>query len=153
MDAPGAWKVRMELSFLMLAPYGEITSDGKVSVLSGDLDTLRVAGELPAVPATPLYFLGKVVFPPNECGGRYPSRFEIIRPDGQPLQVVENVLEPPPAQNNRPIKVAFVIIIAGVALPAYGEYTVRLVVAGRELKAAPLYIERIAPDAIPGGSP
>jgi hypothetical protein len=139
----------MEISFMMLARYAELSQDGKISMLSGDIDTVRVQGNLPLVSGSPLCLIAKLAFPANECGRRYVSRVQLVTPDGGALDVGERPIDTPPPAPGRLTKVAFVLYMSGLPLPAAGEYAFRLLVDGVEVKRLPLYVEVVPPS--PGG--
>jgi len=132
----------MELTCAMLAAYAELAQDGKLSMISGDLDTVHVVGTFPATAGTPLYLVVKLVFPANECGQNYQCRIELIRPDGDILEAPENVITPPaPAPNFTFTKVGFILVFFGITFPSAGEYRIRVLIDGVEIKSLPLRLD------------
>lgn len=130
----------MEVQFMTLAPYAEVSPDGKVSMISGDIDALNVRGELPGVSATPLYVVIKVVFPRQECSRRYLSRVAVLGPDGNPVaQTDETPIDPPQPQTGRDTtKVTFLTVLGTVFLPRAGAFRVSFSLDGQERKSIPL---------------
>ena len=132
----------------MIAPYAEIGQDGRVYVIGGDLDTVRVPIDFfPATVGLPLYVAVKIGLPAQECGRQYSSQIEIIAPDGTTLETTPHLIEAPlPDNPQRQSKVGIVLLLAGLTFPVTGEYSVRLVVDGIERARLPLYIDQVAPE-------
>ena len=136
----------MELHFMMLAPYAEIIPDGKVSMISGDIDKLTIlGGDFPAISSTPLYLIGKLILAPEDCGRGHHSRAEVVDPNGTVVAVNDGSFDVPPHQPGVLAKMSFTVILQGFALPVPGPYVVRLLIDGKEIKRLPLSVEKPLP--------
>lgn len=134
----------MEVSYLILAPYAELHEDGKLFIVSGDLDTIQVPSNFPATAGVPLYLIGKVTFAPAECGRDYNSRIELISPDGTVIEGNDTVIHPPAAGAGRQSKGGFRLIYPRLTFPVPGEYAIRLLIDGTEVRRMPLYVEQVS---------
>lgn len=137
----------MRVDYMMLAPYAELSDDGKVSMLSGDLDTLNIRGQFPGITATPLYLTVRLSFPANECGRQYISQVRVVAPDGATITETEAkpLDTPAPDQGHMETKIRFIIAFAGMLIPAPGEYRIQLLVDNVEQKSIPLYVIALPP--------
>jgi hypothetical protein len=131
----------------MLAPHAEFGDDGKVYVLGGDIDTVRIpTATFPATAGVPLYLIGKITFLAQESGQEHHARIELIAPDETVLESVNQRLSPPPPVAGRQTKTGFVLMFSRITFPVPGEYAIRLVLDGTEARRLPLYVEQIPPD-------
>jgi hypothetical protein len=135
----------MEVSCLMLAAYAELSEDGKVSVLGGDIDTVRVpTATFPTTSAVPLYLIGKIRFSADEGGRDHPSRIELIAPDGTVLESAHKPLSPPlPVLDRRQSNVGFLLVFFRMTFPVPGEYTIQLSLDGAVIRRMPIYVEQV----------
>ena len=130
----------MEVAYALLNPYSEVSPEGKLYVVGGDIDTLY--GDFPFTVAQPLYLTVKVNFPQNEAGRQYRTRFQIIGPDGtMHLETGEEILDVPVGTLGRFSKVCFGIVIWGITFAVPGDYKIRIMLDGNEIKSIPLYLE------------
>jgi hypothetical protein len=133
----------MEIVAATLAAYVEMASDGRVTIASGDLDTLRVPDVFPATTNLPLYFYVKFRYPVAECGLTHEYRMEIVGPNGEQVMQGEHQNNVPPSANGRPVTVGNIIVLAFLTFPAAGEYEVRVFHDGVQIRTLPLYVEPI----------
>jgi len=139
----------MELDFAMLASHAEVNPDGRVFILSGGLDAVRIAppGTPGTAPSPGFYFIARMRFSPDECGRDHVARIEMIDPRGTIIVRVENPTHPPVSS----VALKF-CLIALIALPpqgiTFGEYQIRFLVDDEERKTIPLTIE-LAPTSQP----
>jgi len=123
----------MKVSCFMLAPYAEITPEGKVYILSGDIDTFLVPTQsFPVTAGLPMYLAGKFTFPEEESGRNYPSTLEVVAPDGTILQTDHRTVDVPRPAPGRQTKVGFMVAFAHMTFPSPGTYTIRLRLEGLE---------------------
>src|SRR5258708_4185362 len=134
----------MDIFCTMLAVHAELAPDGKVSILSGDLDTLRLHGDFPFLTiGIPFYLLVKLSFPADECGREYPCRVEMTGPEGQLIEGIDNQLPVPPSTIGRPIKTGFLLAFHHLTFPSLGEYSISILLDGKEIRRLPLRVEGI----------
>jgi Family of unknown function (DUF6941) len=131
----------MEVSCAMLAAYAEISPDGRVSMISGDLDTVRVRGSFPATLPTPLYLVITLAFPAAECEREYRTRVEIVGPDGAHLHQLEQTLFPPSPAPNQRTKTGAVVAFYALTFPMAGDYVIRIILGDEVIKRLPLRLE------------
>ena len=135
----------MEVGFGMLAVFAELAPDGKVSVIGGDIDTLK--GKFPATLGMPLYVVLKLIFYPGETERDYELVMQVISPSGNVIQGGGQTIRPgSPARPNLPTKVGVLLILQGLTIPEVGDYLIRFTLNGRVIKELPLYIESLSPD-------
>jgi hypothetical protein len=73
----------MEVAFAFLANFGEITPDGRLNVIGGDIDALN-SDEVPFTFPL-LCFVAKLLFDPEELGRELEIATEIVDPSGEPV--------------------------------------------------------------------
>lgn len=123
----------------MIAPHAELAPDGRVYVLSGDLDTIRIQGQLPGLLPIPLYFIAKIALTAEEAGREHTSRIEFIGPDGL-IEAVDQKPRSEPVKAGRQSKLGVLLAIGGVPLPRAGDYAFRLVFDDKEVIKLPLAV-------------
>jgi len=132
----------MRLAYAFLANAAEYTSDGKLWVLGGDIDTFTFDDFPATVPA--LSFVAKVLFEPAECGAAYRLGIDILRPDGESLNPSQIVYELRPEvrveQPDRPVGAAMVLNIQGLSLPEPGDYRFVIRVDDEEMGLLPVRV-------------
>jgi hypothetical protein len=129
----------MEVDFALLAPYAELSPDGRVSLISGGLDTIHLPRLDPAS-AAPLYLAARLSFRAEECRGGGAIRVEMIDPNGGLIDASEHQVDlPPPAPGQR-TKISFLLTFRGSFFRVVGEHRVRLLFNGEERKVLPLSI-------------
>src|SRR5690242_1376631 len=131
----------MRVDFMMLAPYAELSEDGKVSMISGDFDTFNIRGIFPGVMATPCYVIIKLVFSPEECGHAYLAQMKVQSPDGNVVVETEHKPISPtlPNPDRTQSSVRLVFAFGGMFVPMAGEYKIQLLIDGTERKSIPLF--------------
>jgi len=135
----------VEVGFGMLAVFAELTADGKVSVIGGDIDTLR--GKFPATLGLPLYVVLKLIFQPGETERDYELVMQVVSPKGNVLQGGGQTIHPArPVRPDLPTKVGVLLVLQSLTIPEVGDYLVRFSLNGRVIKELPLYIESLTPD-------
>ena len=138
----------MRLAYAFMAHAAEFTPDGKIYVLGGDFETLRVP-VLPAIqPAMTLVV--KLEVQPTECQREHRLRVELIDEDGAKLHP-EIVLPFTPQVRaehpHRAVGVGLVIGYQGLQLPKSGGYAFHVLVDDLEAGIVPLFVEQIKPAA------
>ena len=128
----------MEVSFAFLCDYAA-QSGGKLSAIGVGIDTIYARN----VPAThPLMFaVIALQFSQVEVGQKQIG-IHIIDSDGgnivPPLDGTFNVEQPPSGYTHRTQRVA--LALHGVTFPQYGDYSVRWLIAGQEVKSASIKV-------------
>ena len=134
----------MEVTFAFLCDYVD-QSGSKMSAIGVGVDTLYAKN----IPAThPLLFaVIALQFTSVEVGQKNIG-IRVIDSDGQnvfpPLDGTFNVLPPPPGYSYKTERI--VLALQGLSFPQYGDYSIRWIVGGQEVKSASL---KIAPPPAP----
>jgi hypothetical protein len=134
----------MQLAYAIVADAAQVTSDGKVSMLGGGFDTIRVPS-LPFIHPT-LALVALLDVAKDESNRDHQLRIEFIGPLGSrpnPPAMSTFRPQPNPAGSDRPIRFQFVANLQGVLFEQFGKHVIRLVVDGEELGIVPLYIEKV----------
>jgi hypothetical protein len=136
----------MELTCAMLAAYAELAADSRLSVIGGDLDTIRLRGDLPGASVLPLYLVVLLRLPKDECGREYTIQVEFRDPGGEVIeQLPQKVTPPEPPQADRMTKVGAVVAFQGLRFTAAGKHDFRVTVDGKEIASIPVHVEQISP--------
>lgn len=123
----------MKLGFAFLADAAIITPDGKLQVQGGDIDTVYSA-TFPAAQPT-MSLVVKLRADPNDIGHAFVLRLEALAPHNVPWFppfTAPFTAIPDPANEQRPVKVAFVLNLPLLVFPTAGTYSIRLAVKGEQ---------------------
>ncbi|MGI8549917.1 MAG: DUF6941 family protein [Dehalococcoidia bacterium] len=132
----------MQLAYAFPSSAAEFSSDGKVYVLGGDFDTLRV----PGFPATQpsLALVVKLHVQPMECYREHRLRIDLIDDDGARVYPEIGLPFTPQTSPNYPhrrVGVGLVITLQGLTFPRPGGYAFHILVDDLEIGTVPLYLE------------
>lgn len=139
----------MRLAYAFPASAAEFSQDGKLSVLSGDFDTITVA----TFPATnpQMVLVVKLELQPLECSREHQLRVELIDADGQRLHesiTISFRAQPHPDDLHRRVGMGSVIHYQGITFPKPGAYSIHVLVDDLELGVVPLYLIEGPPPGI-----
>lgn len=132
------------MNFAFLCDYAD-QSGGKLGAFGIGIDIIYA----PKMPATHRLFFAviSIRFSSTETGTKQVG-IRLIDADGKdvvpPLDTTINVTSPPPGFLHKDQRLA--LGMHNVAFPAYGDYSVRWLVSGQEVKNIPL---RVAPPPTP----
>ncbi len=129
----------MEVEFALLAAHAELAPDGRLSVLSGGLDTIR--GFFPGITVYPVYFAARIVFLPDEGDKDYKVSVELLLPDGTVFEKSDQNFRPEVGPKRT--KVGFIITFFNMNIQTLGDYMIRLLIDGHEKKTLPLSFEAL----------
>jgi hypothetical protein len=130
----------MQLAFALLADLAEITSEGKIAMLGGDIDTIKTQ-MFPAVHPR-LSLVVKLNVKPAECNREHQFQVEVLNPAGELITPeIKSAFIPRPGEDkDRPLKYIFVLSFPLLLLSTSGTYIFRLLVNDEELGTLPLYV-------------
>lgn len=135
----------MEVVYIIIAAAADITPDGRLHLMHGDLETIWA--DIPGPLSFPLCVVLKTVFSPDECNRPHEFLVEFTSPSGaviEPGRLTVSVARPEEGHPHRKVLLGFQF--AGANLPEAGMYTIRTLVDGREGKSAQLLVmQRPAP--------
>jgi hypothetical protein len=139
----------MEVEYAFLADSAQTSSDGKLYVLGGGIDTIY-AKKFPAVhPA--VSFVLKLELHPTECDREHGLEVELSDPDGNPVGTkLSGKFE---AKRRRHGRHAFVQMVLNFQLARFehpGDYAFHVLIDGQHKKSVSLYLEErtdATPDA------
>jgi hypothetical protein len=131
----------MEIEFAFLADAAQAPSGSKLYVLGGGIDELA-ASAFPAIHPQMVLVL-KLKVHPTECNRPHKLEVEFWDPDGRRLGPAisgEFAAQRDETNPTRPRFVQLLFNIAGLQLPAPGDYDFHIVVDGQQMKTVPLYV-------------
>jgi hypothetical protein len=132
----------MELAYAFFAEAAQITPDGRVNVLGGDLRSWQ--GKFPLVVPS-VAFVATIVLEDHEREATHHFLAQIVQPDGLALEPrLETEFKAPPPVNPELKAAATILVrIMGMTFPMPGIYSVHISVDGRELKRLRLLLTEI----------
>ena len=127
----------MEVDYAFLCDYAD--NSGKLAAFGIGIDTIY-ARRVPSVHAL-LYAVASLKFTSVEVGEKQIG-IRVIDADGTaivpPIDATINVLAPEPGMTHRGQRIA--LALHGVRFPRYGDYSVRWLVNGQEVKSIPIRV-------------
>jgi hypothetical protein len=117
----------MELSYAFFAHAAEFSPDGKLSVLSGDLDTLF--SEVFPFTHPAIALVVKLLIRPEECPREYQFRAEIVDPHGEVIPPKISFPFTPNLGCYRPddiVGMGLSIHLQGITFPVSGKYVLQM---------------------------
>ena len=135
----------MRIAYTFLATGAEFTSDGRLWVLGGDIDSIGASSFPVSQPG--LCLVIKFLFSPDEVGQSHTLQVDVIRPNGERLG--------PSAQGEfkaqgradgltRESGVGAVVHMSQVPFQESGEHTIHISVDGQWRETLALYLRPIA---------
>jgi hypothetical protein len=133
----------MEIAYAYLANYAEFSSDGRLTMVGGDLDAIG-SPDFPSRPLN-LALAIKATFLPEESGRPHLCRIEIARarnnePDSEALApvIMANLDLPRVGADLATGRANICGQFTGVVFPVEGDYLVRIWLDDREMRRLPL---------------
>jgi hypothetical protein len=125
----------MEVSYAFLARGGEFAPDGSLSVFGGDISTIH-ANVFPAQIPT-ITLLAKLVFAKEEWGRRYQFKIEVVGPDNVNLapEIKQDFEVAVPQDPEKKFAMNLAVMINGIQFPQPGNYRVRMLLDGQEIRS------------------
>lgn len=143
----------MKLGFAMLADAAQL-SDGKVSIIGGDYDTIYAASYPARHPV--LTLVVRLDFEPSEAAHEHRVHLSMTGPLGSHVITTEPrpftpTLPAGAARRTRDVLKAYIVVtVNGLIFEQQGKYTIKTVVDGTTVSELPLYLEK--PQAPSGGN-
>ncbi len=143
----------MKLGFALLADFAEVTAEGKLTILGGDIDAI-FSTSYPAVHER-LTLVIKLYFDRAETGRSHALRLEIMHPQDTPLiepVVIPFVPQIPESEyTDTPQQIKYVLVLGFPQLffPSDGKYSIRLFIDEEHVDDLPLYARLIPATASP----
>lgn len=135
----------MKLVFAMLADSASTSSDGKLSIQGGDIDSVRSAS-FPSVHPT-LTLVARLVAEPSDRDKTLALDIAGSTPQGETW--FQATLPPIPWKKpdklGRPAKYNVVVNLPMLVFLTEGKYIIRLLLGSEEVVSLPLYAEQVTP--------
>ncbi len=132
----------MRAAYVFLATAGEFTPDGKLNMIGGDINTIW--GRVFPLMQPHLSLILKLLLDRDELGSEFDLRISIVNSQEIPIvQDIQASLKVPaqPPQPKRPDSLAFALSMFNLVFPKPDDYSVRVVVGGKEITTLPLYVK------------
>lgn len=131
----------MELEFALVADAANISREGKLNI-AGEFNT--ISGPRTPVSWPRMTFVARLNAHVAE-GSAHTALLVINDADGNELlRSPDFPLEFTPSGPGRPLRAGIVVDLVGTRFPKYGDYEINLLVDGRHMGSAPIYVSRPA---------
>ena len=128
----------MRIDYSFLCDYADPTG-GKIHALGIGIDTIFLPAA-PGVAAAGFWFVAQLAASAAETGDKQ-LEIKLLSPDGQVIVGMDGQLHigPPPIAG-QPSRARVAMQFAGIPFPAYGVYSVNMVINGSEVTAVPIMV-------------
>jgi hypothetical protein len=128
----------MEVSYAFLARSGEFAPDGTFSVFGGDFSTIQ--GKTFPLLMPSMSLIAKLVFAKEESGQHHAINVDVVGEDNVNLAppAKQEFDIPAPQDPEKKMAVSLGVVLNGLQFPRPGNYRVRLLWDGQELRTIKL---------------
>jgi hypothetical protein len=142
----------MQLHYALFADAAEITLSGKLAMMGGNINTLRI----PAFPTlvSPLLVVISLTVDEGETGQTHSIRVELTNPEGQnilPTQIGSfTPVSNPPESAELPVRFVSIANLSGLIVATPGMHWLRILVDDKQVGTAPLLVVHVPSPDGPG---